>query len=439
MGTNIRQGSRDWSRNLWDRVKALFSGLDTRVTALEQGGGGGGGGAVSGVKGDAESTYRTGNVNLTPANIGALPNTTAIPSKTSDLTNDSGFISAETDPTVPSWAKASSKPSYTASEVGAKAVQTAVSDPTASGTGLTFIDSITQDAQGVITPTKKTVQTATQSANGVMSSTDKAKLDGIASGAQVNSITGVKGNAESTYRTGNVNLTPANIGALPSSGGTVTGTLQVNNTNTTGSGVKIWEDTEGGNLSIYSPNGVWYQFDAYNNDTIRCHVVGSDNTPRSFSFNRNTGQLSASGGFNGNATSATSATSATNATNVTGTVAIANGGTGQTGTSSVVTTISSVAVANTDDGFSITEAKYAYWGKVAMVRLKVKKTGAVTSATQMTLCTIVSGKRPVVSANAMCIGLNITYSEIFTNGQLLAYGTWANGSEKIFVATYILT
>lgn len=30
-------------------------------------------------------------------------------------------------------------------------------------------------------------------------------------------VTGVKGNAESTYRTGNVNLTPANIGALPAS------------------------------------------------------------------------------------------------------------------------------------------------------------------------------------------------------------------------------
>lgn len=43
-----------------------------------------------------------------------------IPSKTSDLTNDSGFLTGytETDPTVPSWAKASSKPSYTKSEVG---------------------------------------------------------------------------------------------------------------------------------------------------------------------------------------------------------------------------------------------------------------------------------------------------------------------------------
>ena len=31
----------------------------------------------------------------------------------------SGYLTSETDPTVPSWAKASSKPSYTASEVGA--------------------------------------------------------------------------------------------------------------------------------------------------------------------------------------------------------------------------------------------------------------------------------------------------------------------------------
>ena len=42
-----------------------------------------------------------------------------IPTKVSDLTNDSGFLTSETDPTVPSWAKQQNKPSYTASEVGA--------------------------------------------------------------------------------------------------------------------------------------------------------------------------------------------------------------------------------------------------------------------------------------------------------------------------------
>lgn len=41
---------------------------------------------------------------------------------------------------------------------------------------------------------------------------EKNKLAGIATGAQVNSITGVKGDSETTYRTGNVNITKANIG-----------------------------------------------------------------------------------------------------------------------------------------------------------------------------------------------------------------------------------
>lgn len=42
---------------------------------------------------------------------------------------------------------------------GKKDKQAAVSDPTASGTGVTFIDSISQDTQGVISPHKRTVQT----------------------------------------------------------------------------------------------------------------------------------------------------------------------------------------------------------------------------------------------------------------------------------------
>lgn len=43
-----------------------------------------------------------------------------VPTKVSQLTNDKGFISSytETDPTVPSWAKASTKPTYTKSEIG---------------------------------------------------------------------------------------------------------------------------------------------------------------------------------------------------------------------------------------------------------------------------------------------------------------------------------
>ena len=70
---------------------------------------------------------------------------------------------------------------------------------------------------GTLTTQDTTYSAATQSANGLMTAADKKKLDGIAAGAQVNSVTGVKGNAETNYRTGNVNITPANIGAAAAS------------------------------------------------------------------------------------------------------------------------------------------------------------------------------------------------------------------------------
>lgn len=64
-----------------------------------------------------------------------------------------------------------------------KTTQTAVSDPTADGTGIEFIDSISQNANGEITPHKKTVQAASASTSGVggqaglMSAADKEKLN----------------------------------------------------------------------------------------------------------------------------------------------------------------------------------------------------------------------------------------------------------------------
>lgn len=83
--------------------------------------------------------------------------------------------------------------------------------------------------------------TATTSDDGFMSSTDKSKLDGIENGAQVNSVNGVKGSKETSYRTGNVNISPAQIGAL-----TPTGETQANKTTFTSYDVedenaKAWE------------------------------------------------------------------------------------------------------------------------------------------------------------------------------------------------------
>ena len=66
-----------------------------------------------------------------------------------------------------------------------KTKQSAVSDPSADGTGLTFIDSITQNANGEITPHKKTVQTVSASTSGVggqaglMTAAQAEKLAGL--------------------------------------------------------------------------------------------------------------------------------------------------------------------------------------------------------------------------------------------------------------------
>ena len=69
-------------------------------------------GTITSVKTTA-GAHTTINVSSGAANFN-------VPTKTSHLTNDSGFLTSytETDPTVPSWAKESSKPSYNFSEIG---------------------------------------------------------------------------------------------------------------------------------------------------------------------------------------------------------------------------------------------------------------------------------------------------------------------------------
>lgn len=57
---------------------------------------------------------KVNNTALTPSSKSV---NITVPTKTSDLTNDSNFITTESDPTVPSWAKATTKPSYAYSEI----------------------------------------------------------------------------------------------------------------------------------------------------------------------------------------------------------------------------------------------------------------------------------------------------------------------------------
>lgn len=60
-----------------------------------------------------------------------------------------------------------------------------------------------------------THENATESKSGFLSAEDKAKLNGIESGAQVNTVTGVKGEVQTGYMTGNISISSADIGAAP--------------------------------------------------------------------------------------------------------------------------------------------------------------------------------------------------------------------------------
>lgn len=178
-----------------------------------------GGGGVTGVKGNAEATYRSGNVNLTPADIGALPSTTPIhnvPSGGSsgqvlakasgtdyDLTwvNQSGGGGSITDVQVNGTTVVTNN---VADVPVARSDRYGVikgyydTDPGGGVIGITIHNSSEQELTGYAPMSvyvagsgyqpimAKFLPDATQSTKGAISASDKTKLDGIASGAEVN-------------------------------------------------------------------------------------------------------------------------------------------------------------------------------------------------------------------------------------------------------------
>lgn len=151
----------------------------------------------------------------------------------------------------------------------------------------------------------------------------KSISEGLAGGQ----VIGVKGNAESSYRKGNVNLTPANIGAVNKTGDTMSGTL--NSSRTTGSylagnkGTTIINSTAAAGAytilaKLNSTNGYFtdgvYQGKRLFQYTAKSTVDGGNNSvTKSVTLLDESGNSSFPGtvtapSFNGNATSATKAT-----------------------------------------------------------------------------------------------------------------------------------
>ena len=114
----------------------------------------------------ADGIEKTGDI---VANI--QTNYSGVPSRVSALENT---VIKKTEQTLTTAEKTQVR-----TNIGAKPTQTAVSNPTASGNATTFVDSITQNANGVISPTRKTIPNASSSAAGLMAAVDKTKLDGL--------------------------------------------------------------------------------------------------------------------------------------------------------------------------------------------------------------------------------------------------------------------
>lgn len=164
-------------------------------------------------------------------------------------------------------------------------------------------------------------------------------LRGDGTWATVNAgVTGVKGNAETSYRTGNVNLTPANIGAaaashthnyLPLTGGTLTGNLSS----------RQIAPSANGSYSLGTSSLKW------------SNVYATTFT----------------GNLNGNATTATSATTATTANRVNKTLTLTGTVTGSVslnanGTATLSTTLANPEVVISEEQPTNSNAKI--WVKI---------------------------------------------------------------------------
>lgn len=153
----------------------------------------------------------------TASEVGALPATTSIPSKTSDLTNDSNFPSDANYVHTDNNYTTTEKNKLNGIAAGAEVNQNAFSNvkvgsttvaadsktdtlELVAGSNITLTPDATND-KVTIAATDTTYSAATTSAAGLMSAADKTKLDGIATGAQVNVVTSVD-----TIATAGVNL-----------------------------------------------------------------------------------------------------------------------------------------------------------------------------------------------------------------------------------------
>ena len=208
---------------------------------------------------------------------------------------------------VHEWAKAETKPAYTAGEIGAdesgsantayenaksytdtKIAELINGAPSTLDTLGEIADAMS-DNQDVVEALDSAIGTKADQAalnehtgNAAIHTTaaEKTKLSGIETGAQKNTLTGVKGNAESSYRTGNVNITPANIG-LGSVNNTADSEKSVKYASSAGS--VAWNNVSG-KPSSYTPGSHTHDDRYYTESEVNNLLNGKADSNHSHSY-----------------------------------------------------------------------------------------------------------------------------------------------------------
>lgn len=168
------------------------------------------------------------------------------------------------------------------------------------------------------------------------------------------------------------------------------------------------------------------------------HAFYAGGTEQLYIYNDNVlvkGSFNAVGTITQNGTAVSLAGHNHSADNITsGTLAIARGGSGQ---SAVTTTTTVSQIVSVGSGFSVTSAEYAQWGKLAMIHIVFKKNStAISSNSNITLGTLVSGKRPKFNAMG-CWGLE-NVAQVYSSGAIHIYGTVSANESVGIYSTYLL-
>ena len=114
-------------------------------------------------------------------------------------------------------------------------------------------------------------------------------------------------------------------------------------------------------------------------------------------------------------------------------ITIAQGGTGQTG---LITTDTISEIVTAASGFTIIEAYYAQFGKVATVYVLIKSDNDISTNNWTTWATIVSGKRPGTNIVMGCT--RTSFCSMGSSGNIMVSSTVSAGAQYLFSATYLL-